>query len=86
LEDARRLLDRLDGVPDVAVRVKVPEGFAFYTLFPEQYLDAARGWLAAHEEPRAPAARWWSAFAASGRACLRSWRLRSCGAGGRASA
>jgi hypothetical protein len=28
--------------------VKVPEGFAFYTLYPEHYCEAARRWLADH--------------------------------------
>jgi hypothetical protein len=35
-----------------AVRVKVPEGFAFYTLYPEQYCAAAERWVAAHAAER----------------------------------
>ncbi|MDQ5826234.1 MAG: hypothetical protein M3441_18735 [Chloroflexota bacterium] len=34
--------------PDARVTVKVPEGFAFYTLYPEQYCAAALRWLADH--------------------------------------
>ncbi|HYG74522.1 MAG TPA: hypothetical protein VEK08_05910 [Planctomycetota bacterium] len=30
------------------VRVKTPEGYAFYALYPEQYRDAARFWAAEH--------------------------------------
>lgn len=30
-----------------SVRVKLPEGFAFYSLFPEQYIASARAWSAA---------------------------------------
>lgn len=30
---------------DRELRVKVPEGFAFYTLFPEQYIAAASAWM-----------------------------------------
>lgn len=33
---------------ELCVTVKLPEGFAFYALFPEQYADAARRWLADH--------------------------------------
>ncbi len=33
---------------DLHLTVKVPEGFAFYTLFPEAYCAAALRWLAAH--------------------------------------
>ncbi len=34
--------------PDTRVTVKVPEGFAFYTLYPEQYCAAALRWLVDH--------------------------------------
>ncbi|MEA2573056.1 MAG: hypothetical protein QOH93_354 [Chloroflexia bacterium] len=34
--------------PDRRVTVKMPEGFAFYTLYPEQYCAAALRWLADH--------------------------------------
>lgn len=40
------------GVPDVPARVKVPEGFAFYTLFPEQYAAAAKRWAEDHAAQR----------------------------------
>lgn len=35
-------------LPGATVTVKVPEGFAFYTLYPEQYCAAALRWLADH--------------------------------------
>jgi hypothetical protein len=35
--------------PDAPLRIKVPEGYAFYTLYPEQYLKAAEAWL--HKNP-----------------------------------
>lgn len=35
--------------PDLQVEVKVPEGYAFYTLFPEQYVLAAERWAAEHQ-------------------------------------
>lgn len=37
-------LRECDHASDVAVRVKVPEGFAFYSLFPEQFCAAAQAW------------------------------------------
>lgn len=41
--------------PPRPARVKVPEGFAFYSLFPEQYAAAAFQWDAAHPHgERAP--------------------------------
>jgi hypothetical protein len=40
-------------IPDTSVRVKVPEGFAFYTLFPEQYAAASKQWAASHAADRA---------------------------------
>jgi hypothetical protein len=46
-----RLLETLQEVhatPDLALRVKVPEGFAFYTLYPEQYCAAAAKWCEDH--------------------------------------
>jgi len=57
-----KVRDALDGmaqgleslaVPDAAVSVKLPEGFAFYALYPEQYCAAARLWMAAYEQSRA---------------------------------
>ncbi|HEX8598577.1 MAG TPA: hypothetical protein VF952_08690 [Chloroflexia bacterium] len=36
------------GLTDVRVTVKILEGFAFYTLYPEQYCAAALRWLADH--------------------------------------
>lgn len=51
-----RLLDSLENLTrafsflqdhreDPSIACKVPEGFAFYTLYPEQYIAAARQWL-----------------------------------------
>jgi hypothetical protein len=34
---------------DAVLTVKIPEGFAFYTLFPEQYAAATRKWCAENE-------------------------------------
>jgi hypothetical protein len=42
---AARMLAELNS-PDATVTVKQPEGYAFYTLFPEQYLAAAEEWRA----------------------------------------
>ncbi|HET6314340.1 MAG TPA: hypothetical protein VFH60_10910 [Chloroflexia bacterium] len=36
-------------LPEAPVAVKMPEGFAFYTLYPEQYCAAALRWLDAHQ-------------------------------------
>jgi hypothetical protein len=33
---------------DPSLRIKIPEGFAFYSLFPEQYCVSARQWEASH--------------------------------------
>ena len=54
--DASALLPSLDGAllrPGLSVRVKVPEGFAFYTLYPEQYCVAADRWCDDHVPARA---------------------------------
>jgi hypothetical protein len=49
LADLVAALDRLPGaLADVAVTVKTPEGFAFYTLYPEQYCVAAHEWADDH--------------------------------------
>jgi hypothetical protein len=44
----REALARIDLPPDLTVRVKVPEGFAFYTLYPEHYAKAAAWWVKDH--------------------------------------
>ncbi len=49
------LSDIIEDMPPLLqapVSVKIPEGFAFYTLFPEQYCVAALRWLHHHPEPR----------------------------------
>jgi len=44
------LLDALSQGPhkDVSLTLKVPEGFAFYALYPEQYHATAQSWASAH--------------------------------------
>lgn len=45
-----RALESVD-LPEAAhLTVKVPEGFAFYALYPEQYVVAARRWAEEHRE------------------------------------
>ena len=44
-------LDRLRSFGDAQVIVKVPEGFEFYSLYPEQYISAARHFLHAGAAP-----------------------------------
>src|SRR5207248_4140661 len=39
----------LDEALDTPLTVKIPEGFAFYALYPEQYCLAALHWLADHK-------------------------------------
>lgn len=41
------------GAADVPLRLTIPEGPAFYALYPEQYAEAARRWLALHPRPGA---------------------------------
>jgi len=46
-----RMLERLgqlDCSPDVVLNVKVPEGFEFYALYPEQYCASTVRWAAEH--------------------------------------
>lgn len=43
-----RALALLQRTADVSVRLKSPEGFSHYGLFPEQYVDAAHAWLDDH--------------------------------------
>ena len=42
------LLARLALTADVSLKLKVPEGYEFYSLYPEQYVDAARRWAEHH--------------------------------------
>jgi hypothetical protein len=46
----RRMTHALDQAPpwESAVTIKVPEGFAHYALYPEQYVSAARSWATEH--------------------------------------
>ena len=39
-------------VPNIPVTVKLPEGFSFHAMYPEQYAVAAGQWLADHEAQR----------------------------------
>lgn len=57
LVESGRLLGGVDNGTDATLTVKMPEGFAFYALFPEQYCASALRWLADHaEEPEKRAA------------------------------
>jgi hypothetical protein len=56
LEGLQQSLDRLRNAPDLTVTVKLPEGFSFHALYPEQYLLAAGQWLADHQAQRAQSA------------------------------
>jgi hypothetical protein len=40
-------------LPDVKLRIKLPEGFAFYTLFPEAYAASALRWMDEHAAEKA---------------------------------
>lgn len=42
-------LERIDSLGEQPLTVKIPEGFAFYALYPEQYLVSALRWLTDHE-------------------------------------
>ncbi len=44
------VLHAIDIPPDLNLTVKTPEGFAFYTLFPEQYCAAALKWAESHPD------------------------------------
>jgi hypothetical protein len=48
VDPLREALTRTDLPSDLMVRVKVPEGFAFYTLYPEHYARAAARWAEDH--------------------------------------
>lgn len=51
----QRTLGCLDSMPPLragSVTVKVPEGFAFYTLYPEQYIQATLDWIRDHADRR----------------------------------
>lgn len=50
LAPLRKSLAEIELPPDLMVRVKVPEGFAFYALYPEQYAEAARRWARDHAD------------------------------------
>lgn len=45
---ALKALDELSPLPPARLTVKLPEGYAFYALYPEQYALAARRWAAEH--------------------------------------
>jgi hypothetical protein len=53
-------LSDLSNFPACILNVKIPEGFAFYSLFPEQYVVAARAW--AHSIATQQAGRVGTAF------------------------
>jgi hypothetical protein len=50
-----QMLQRLEGManlPNIVVAVKLPEGFSFHAMYPEQYAVAAGQWLAEHTADR----------------------------------
>ncbi len=51
----RNALDALNDLtlPDMRVTAKLPEGYSFYALYPEQYAAAARRWVADHADDAA---------------------------------
>lgn len=49
LGEGARALERAGNAPAVSLTLKVPEGFAYYALYPEQYARAARDWAAGRE-------------------------------------
>lgn len=48
LQAAEQHLESISPPKDAVVTAKLPEGFAFYALFPEQYCLSAQRWLAKH--------------------------------------
>jgi hypothetical protein len=50
-----RSLARLESLRDRTLTLKTPEGFAFYALYPEQFVEAALSWMQAHPDARAEA-------------------------------
>ncbi len=53
LADAVRMLARIPQL-GVALTVKVPEGFAFYALYPESYVASAQRWHGDHPDAGVP--------------------------------
>jgi hypothetical protein len=49
-EEVRRVTNEESVAANAMVTTKVPEGFAFYALFPEQYCATARTWAAEHPD------------------------------------
>lgn len=47
-------LEKLSGAEGLELNIKVPEGYEFYALFPEQYAVAARAWALEHSKAEAP--------------------------------
>lgn len=54
LVDLSAMLERVALPTQAELLVKLPEGFAFYTLFPEQYVAAARRWHQSQQLDREP--------------------------------
>jgi hypothetical protein len=52
-----RCLEDVEKLPEGRVTVKLPEGFSFHALYPEQYAVAAGRWLADQHAAGAPLAR-----------------------------
>lgn len=53
LRDAIDSLSEANWVPSAPLRAKVPEGFAFYGLYPETYIQAAEQFAAGHQSASA---------------------------------
>jgi len=52
VRELTRALRRHDAIPDQPLRIKVPEGFEFYALFPEQYIAASGKFIASCKAAR----------------------------------
>jgi len=46
LDKIAAALDAMGNLPTGKLTIKIPEGFAFYCLYPEQYIVAGRQWMA----------------------------------------
>lgn len=54
VQSLRDAADNLTACTEAVVSVKVPEGFAFYSLLPEQYCLAATKWMNEHAAGHRP--------------------------------
>ena len=49
LAEYQEALDRIEVADDPSLRIRIPEGFEHYTLFPEQYCETTLDWLTCHK-------------------------------------